>query len=104
MRLDRQHKEYHPILLGLHVYYGASEEGSVYWRDMLMAMTLVMRDHDPKLERQKIGASTGAVHLTRLALKWLPEPWKTEVQDKYLILRQKRAAIDAIDAANAPAP
>ena len=47
MRKDLQHKEYRPMLLGLRVYYGASDEGSIYWRDMLMAMALVMRDHDP---------------------------------------------------------
>jgi len=103
MRKDLQHKEYRPMLLGLRVYYGASDEGSIYWRDMLMAMALVMRDHDPELEHRKIGASTGAVHLTRLALKWLPEPWNTEVQEKYRILRQKRQALADIDAANTPA-
>jgi len=99
MRLDTQHKEYRPELLGLPVYYGSTKEGSEYWQDMLLAFALVMREHDPELMKQRVGKATGAILLTRLALEWLPEPYKTETQHQYLILRQKRAAIEAIDAA-----
>ena len=102
-RLDRQHKEYHPHILGLPVYFGATKEGSAYWQDMNYAWALVMRDHDPELKRVRIGAATGVVLLTRLAIEWLPEPYASELQAKYLILRQKRQACDEIDAANTPA-
>ena len=101
MRQDRQHKEYRPHLLGLPVYYGSTAEGSAYWQDMLMAFALVMREHDPELMKQRVGASTGAILLTRLALKWLPEPYNRETQHHYIILCQKRAALDAIDEAAA---
>lgn len=103
MRLDLQHQEYHPHILGLPVYFGTSKEGSAYWQDMCHAFALVMRDHDAELLRVRIGAATGVVLLTRLAIKWLPEPYAAELQAKYLILRQKRQACDEIDAANTPA-
>ncbi len=98
MRKDRQHGEYHVNLLGLPVYPASSPEGSVYWRDMWHAFALVMRDHDPELMRKRVGAGTGAILLTRLALKWLPEPFASETQRQYLILTAKRRANDAIDA------
>ena len=101
MRLDRQHKEYHINLMGLPVYFASSREGSVYWRDMCHAYALVMRDHDPELMKKRVGAGTGVILLTRLAIEWLPEPWKTELQKKYLMVRQKRQALEAIDAAYA---
>ena len=103
MRLDKQHKEYRPELLGLPVYYGTSKEGSAYWKDMLFAFALVMRTHDPDLEKVKVGAATGAILLTRLALKWLPEPYASETQAHYLRLLRIRQATEAINA-ETPAP
>ena len=103
MRLDRQHEEYHIKLLGLPVYYGSSKEGSVYWKDMLHAFALVMRDHDPELMSKRVGAGTGAILLTRLALMWLPEPYASETQRHYRILTAKRRASDEIDAQEAAA-
>ena len=98
MRKDAQHKEYHIHLLGLPVYFASSKEGSVYWRDMCHAFALVMREHDPELKRQRVGAGTGIILLTRLALKWLPEPFASETHDQYMILTAKRRASDEIDA------
>jgi len=92
--------------MGLPVYYGSSKEGSTYWKDMLFAFALVMRDHDPDLMSKRVGSGTGAILLTRLALQWLPEPYKTEVQAKYLILRTRRQAADNAEAVllTTPAP
>ena len=103
MRKDTQHKEYRPEILGLPVYYGTTTEGSAYWQDMTFAWALVMRKHDPELMKRRVGAATGVVLLTRLAIKWLPQPYKSELQREYLILRQKRQALADIDAANTPA-
>ena len=103
MRLDRQHQEYRPEFLGLPVYFGSSKEGSAFWKDTCYAWALVMREHDAELMKKRVGAATGVVLLTRLAIKWLPEPYASELQAKYLIVRQKRQACEAIDAANTPA-
>jgi hypothetical protein len=100
-RLDRQHKEYHINLMGLPVYFASSREGSVYWRDMCWAWALVMRDHDAELLRKRVGSGTGVILLSRLAVKWMPEPWKTELDKKYLMVRQIRQNKEAIEAANA---
>ena len=102
MRKDLQHQEYRPEFLGLPVYFGSSKEGSAYWKDINYAFALVMREHDPELMKRRVGAATGVVLLTRFAIKWLPEPYATELQQKYLIVRQKRQACEAIDAANTP--
>lgn len=98
MRKDRQHEEYNAEILGLRVYFGSAREGSAWWRDMNHAFALTMRDHDPELAKQRVGAATGVVLLTRLALKWLPEPYASETQRHYRILTAKRRASDEIDA------
>lgn len=65
---------------------------------MSHAFAIVMQNHDPELFKHRIGASTGIVHLSRLALKWMPEPWASEIQHEYRKLAAKRRAADEIDA------
>ena len=98
MRLDKQHKEYHINMMGLPVYFASSKEGATYWKDMLHAFALTMRGYDPELMSKRVGAGTGAILLTRLALKWLPEPYASETQAHYLRLLRIRQATEAINA------
>ena len=105
MRLDNQHKDFKLRMLGMPVYYGREGIDPHYWKSMCAATAIVMRRHDtrPKGRRTRIGASTGAVWLTRLALEWMPEPYKSEIRAEYLILEQERQAVEAVRAANTPA-
>lgn len=87
---DKQHDGYRPKAFGMDVYFATTEEGSDHWRDMGGAFALLLQEQDPELKRKHVGASTGFTHLIRLAIKWLPEPAATELQRKYLIVRQIR--------------
>ena len=87
--MKEPHKEYHPILLGVTVYYGYEKGAAHYWRDMLTAVALRLREQ-PGL-RQDAGASTAAVWLTRWALDHLPAELRAEVAAKYIIVRENAA-------------
>ena len=103
MRKDRQHKEWRAVCLGMPIYYGSEKADPHFWKLTLHAAAVIMMRHNPELEKKKIGASTGAVWLTRLALEWMPEPYKSEIQAEYLILEAERQAAEAVRTANTPA-
>ena len=112
-RLDRQHNEPRAEFLGTPIYPGSHGMCNPEWFvDTLEATARVAKRHEPKLQKVKVGASTGGVWLCLWARKHLPEPYNTEIAEEYLQVRlEKQAWRDrkarekaAQDAANTPAP
>ena len=109
MRLDKQHKEARAEFLGIPIYPGSHGLCDPrYFIDMCEATARVAREHVPRLQKKRVGASTGGVWACQWAWQMMPEPYASELAAHYrqvvIEKAEERKRKDAERAANTPAP